>query len=110
MALSMDEQRILDGMERKLADDDPRLASRLGAFGEPRFAVALGTGRARAAAVVISLALAALVTLMVYTMRPFPPGSGTQAPAPRQTRVISSPSGQSGTTPTITQLRAPSPY
>jgi hypothetical protein len=108
MALSMDEQRILDGMERKLADDDPRLASRLGAFGEPRFAVALGTGRARAAAVVISLALAALVTLMVYTMRPFPPGSGTQAP--RQTRVISSPSGQPGISPTITQRNAPSPY
>lgn len=109
MALSMDEQRILDGMERKLADDDPRLASRLGAFGEPRFAVALGTGRARAAAVVISLALAALVTLMVYTMRPFPPGSGTQAPASRQTRVINRPSGHPGTSPTITQLNAPSP-
>jgi hypothetical protein len=35
MALSMDEQRILDEMERKLADDDPLLASRLTSFGRP---------------------------------------------------------------------------
>jgi hypothetical protein len=109
MALSMDEQRILDGMERQLADDDPRLASRLGAFGEPRFAVALGTRRARAAAVLISLALAALVTLMVYSMRPFPPNTGTQTPSPRQTRVVTNPSGQPSGSPTVTRLNAPSP-
>ena len=35
MALSMDEQRILDEMERKLAGDDPLLASRLTSFGRP---------------------------------------------------------------------------
>lgn len=72
MALSMDEQRILDGMERKLADEDPKLASRLAAFGQPRLPVLLGSGRARAAFVLISLALAAMVALMVYSMRPFP--------------------------------------
>ena len=45
MALSMDEQRILDGMERKLADEDPRLAPRLAAFGQPRLPASLGSGR-----------------------------------------------------------------
>ena len=72
MALSIEEQRILDGMERKLADDDPRLASRLAGFGQPRFAAMAGTGRGRAVILIVSLALAAIVTLMVYSMRPFP--------------------------------------
>jgi hypothetical protein len=82
MALSMDEQRILDGMERKLADEDPRLATRLAAFGQPRLPVLLGSGKARAAFVLISLALAAMVALMVYSMRPFPAnGQGRHTPA-----------------------------
>jgi len=36
VALSMEEQRMLDEMERALAAADPRLASRLNAFGEQR--------------------------------------------------------------------------
>lgn len=90
MALSMDEQRILDGMERKLADEDPKLASRLAAFGQPRLPVLLGSGKARAAFVLISLALAAMVALMVYSMRPFP-AEGRHAPSTSHT----SPSAQS---------------
>ncbi len=35
MALPMDEQRILEEMERMLAADDPRLAAKLAAFGQP---------------------------------------------------------------------------
>jgi hypothetical protein len=100
MALSMEEQRILDGMERKLADDDPRLASRLAAFGQPRFAAMTGTGRGRAIIVIISLALAAIVTLMVYSMRPFPGGgggSGRQSPRVQQSHVVTSPTAQAGT-------------
>jgi Protein of unknown function (DUF3040) len=92
MALSMDEQRILDGMERKLADDDPRLAARLAAHGEPRFAAAVGSGRARAVVVLLSLALAALVTVMVYSMRPFPVGTGTHSHPAQDARVSTSPS------------------
>jgi Protein of unknown function (DUF3040) len=94
MALSMDEQRILDGMERKLADDDPRLATRLAAFGEPRFGVALGSGKARAVVVLLSLALAALVTLMVYSMRPFPTSIGSHGSPAGGTRVSGSPSAR----------------
>jgi len=91
VALSMDEQRILDGMERKLADDDPRLASRLAGFGEPRFGAALGSGRARAAVVLLSLALAALVTLMVYSMRPFPAGEAAHSHPSQGARASASP-------------------
>jgi Protein of unknown function (DUF3040) len=98
MALSMDEQRILDGMERALGDDDPRLASRLESFGEPRFGAALGSGKARAVAVLLSLALAALVTLMVYSMRPFPAGEGTHSRPAQDARVSTSPSSGSGST------------
>ena len=36
MALSMDEQRILDQIERGLASSDPLLASRMASFGAPR--------------------------------------------------------------------------
>jgi hypothetical protein len=93
MALSMEEQRILDAMERKLADDDPRLASRLSSFGQPRLPAIVGSGRARAVLVLVSLALAALVTLMVYQMRPFPAAPGRQA-HPQQSRVITGPRTQ----------------
>jgi hypothetical protein len=99
MALSMDEQRILDGMERQLGDDDPKLASRLTSFGEPRFGVALGSGKARVVAVLLSLALAALVTLMVYSMRPFPAGGATNGRPTQDARVSTSPSTGSGSAP-----------
>ena len=36
MALSMDEQRILDEIERGLASADPALATRMSSFGVPR--------------------------------------------------------------------------
>jgi hypothetical protein len=91
MALSMDEQRILDGIERKLAGDDPRLAARLTAFGQPRLPAMPGSSRARAIAVLISLALAAVVTLMVYSMRPLPGGSGKPGHPAQRTRVVTSP-------------------
>ena len=106
MALSMEEQRILDAMERKLADDDPRLASRLSAFGQPRLPSIGGSGKARAVVVVISLALAALVTLMIYQMRPLPAAPGRPA---QRTRVVSSPSGQPATGSTATASAAAAP-
>lgn len=98
MALSMDEQRILDGMERKLADEDPRLASRLAAFGQPRLPALLGSGKARAAFVLISLALAAMVALMVYSMRPFPAGDRHAPPSsPHTSSSASAQSSRSAT-------------
>jgi hypothetical protein len=111
MALSMEEQRILDAMERKLADDDPRLASRLSAFGGPRLpSIAGSSGKARAVVVVISLALAALVTLMIYQMRPLPAAPGRPSHPAQRSRIVSSPSGQPATSSTATaSAAAPAP-
>jgi hypothetical protein len=97
MALSMDEQRILDGMERKLADEDPKLASRLAAFGQPRLPSLLGSGKARAAFVLISLALAAMVALMVYSMRPFPAGDRHAPSSPHTSTSASAQSSRPAT-------------
>jgi hypothetical protein len=71
MALSMDEQRILSEMERKLADDDPLLASRLASFGRPGLRVMLRSPRARAMISIILLIAVAVAALIVYAIGPF---------------------------------------
>jgi hypothetical protein len=79
MALSMDEQRILEEMERRLADDDPRLAAKLASLGRPRLAATLRSPRARIAATLLALALIVAVALMVYAMMGFRPAHGRPA-------------------------------
>jgi len=69
----MDEQRILDEMERMLAADDPRLAARLAAFGQPGLGHALRTRRARATLSVLALVLVAAVAAVIYLMSSFRP-------------------------------------
>jgi hypothetical protein len=90
VALSMDEQRILDEMERKLAADDPRLAARLGSFGQQRLTGAIRSQQARTIGGVLALALIAAVTIMVFVISPFAsrvhndttkPGQTSSAPA-----------------------------
>ncbi len=71
MALSQDEQRILDEMERNLAADDPRLAARLGSFGQPRLPGQIKMHHARTIGGVLALALIAAVTVMVFLVSPF---------------------------------------
>src|SRR5260221_670691 len=71
MALSMDEQRILEEMERKLADDDPLLASRLTSFGRPGLAVVLRSRRARIALSFLGLIVIAAIPLVVVALTPF---------------------------------------
>lgn len=83
MALSMDEQRILDEMERKLADDDPKLAARLSLFGQPSMRVALRSPRARIIVSILSLAMIALVAVLMYSVSPFRAAGRT---SPGQTR------------------------
>jgi hypothetical protein len=110
MALSMEEQRILDAMERGLAGDDPRLASRLAGFGQPRVPGLVGSGRACAVFVLLSLALAALVTLMIYQMRPPLTAPGRPAHPAQRSRTVSSPSGQpSAGSTTTTAAAGPTP-
>jgi hypothetical protein len=71
VALSMDEQRILEEMERNLAADDPRLASRLSAFGQQAMHNPFLSGRARAISGVLALTLVAAVTLVLFVLSPF---------------------------------------
>jgi hypothetical protein len=71
MALSMDEQRILEEMERKLAEADPLLASRLTSFGRPGLAALMRSRRARIVLSLLGLVVIAAVSLAVYALTPF---------------------------------------
>jgi Protein of unknown function (DUF3040) len=71
MALSMDEQRILAEIERKLAADDPGLASCLTTFRRPGPGSVLRSPRARIIGSLFTILLVALVSLTVYAMIPF---------------------------------------
>lgn len=71
MALSMDEQRILDEIERGLATSDPLLASRMASFGTPRGPLTARMRRIRLLASFGTLLVVAVVSLVVYAMVPF---------------------------------------
>jgi hypothetical protein len=93
LALSMEEQRILDEMARKLADEDPRLALRLASLGRPGFGAALRplrSPRSRVLAAAVALALIVVVSLMVYAMIPFrAAGTRHQTGRPASTPTLS---------------------
>jgi hypothetical protein len=71
MALSMDEQRVLAEIERRLAADDPGLATCLTSFRRPGPASVLRSPRARIVGSLFTVLLVTLVSLMVYAMIPF---------------------------------------
>jgi hypothetical protein len=71
MALSMDEQRALAEIERRLAADDPGLAACLTAFRRPGPARVLRSPRGRIIGSLFTVLLVAMVSLMVYAMIPF---------------------------------------
>ena len=71
MALSADEQRALAEIERRLATDDPGLATCLTAFRRPGPARVLRSPRARIIGSLFTVLLVAMVSLMVYAMIPF---------------------------------------
>jgi Protein of unknown function (DUF3040) len=114
MALSMDEQRILDEIEKRLAADDPGLASCLTTFRRAGPGTVLRSPRARIVGSLLTVLLVALVSLTVYAMIPFrahlprnagtPSASvnttlsaaGTQVPASQQAAADTSTSGGSG--------------
>jgi Protein of unknown function (DUF3040) len=84
VALPMDEQRILEEMERVLAADDPRLAARLAAFGQPGFGQVLRTRRARATLSLMVLVMIAAVAAVIYLMSAFRPGGTAGSTPPTQ--------------------------
>ncbi len=94
MALSMEEQRMLDEMERALAVDDPRLAARLNAFGQ-RLPGLFSSPRAKTISGLIALALIAAVTVMMFVLSPY---GRHQATPPRHAppAAAKSTTGQSG--------------
>jgi hypothetical protein len=67
----MEEQRMLDEMERQLAIDDPKLASRLNAFGGQRVPGAFTSHRAKTISGLLALALIAAVTIMMFVLSPY---------------------------------------
>jgi len=81
MALSMDEQRILDEIERGLASADPALATRMATFGAPRRIAALRMRRLRLVASLMTLVVVAMVSVLVYALAPFRDSGARPAPA-----------------------------
>jgi hypothetical protein len=82
MALSQDEQRVLAEIERRLAAEDPGLASSLATFRRPSPASVLRSPRARIIGSVFTVLLVAMVSLMVYAMIPFRDHGGRTGPTP----------------------------
>ncbi len=70
MALSMDEQRILDEIERGLASSDPVLATRMASFGQARANLTFRLRRGRVIASFATLAVVAVVSVLVYLLVP----------------------------------------
>jgi hypothetical protein len=95
MALSADEQRALAEIERRLATDDPGLATCMTAFRRPGPSRILRSPRARIIGSLFTVLLVAMVSLMVYAMIPFRahsdrPSSQTTAGTPGNVSVTSS--------------------
>ena len=83
MALSMDEQRMLAEIERRLAAEDPGLATRLSSFRRPGPAAGLRSTRGKIIGSLCTIVLLAVIGLTVYAMMPFR-AQGSRTPAPRQ--------------------------
>jgi cytoskeletal protein RodZ len=95
MALSQDEQRMLAEIERRLAADDPGLASCLTTFRRPGPGTVLRSPRARIIGSLFTVLLVAMISLMVYAMVPFRAHTPRQVPpqtssAPANTAATSS--------------------
>jgi hypothetical protein len=92
MALSMDEQRMLAEIERRLAAEDPGLAARMSTFRRPGpVNVFFRSARARVIGSLLTVAVVAMVSLMVYAILPF--RSGSRTPGHQPVTTVSS-SGQ----------------
>ena len=82
MALSMDEQRMLAEIERRLAAEDPGLAARMSTFRRPGPVNVFRSARARVIGSLLTVAVVAMVSLMVYAILPFRSGSRTSGHQP----------------------------
>jgi Protein of unknown function (DUF3040) len=94
MALSMDEQRMLAEIERRLAAANPGLASDLTSFRKPRRLSVFRSTRARVIGSLFTVAVVAVVSLMVYATMPFRSGGRAAGHHPVTTTSTSSGPGQ----------------
>jgi cytoskeletal protein RodZ len=88
MALSMDEQRMLAEIERRLAAENPGLASDLTSFRKPSRVSVLRSTRARVIGSLFTVVVVAMVSLMVYAMLPFRSGGRTVSNHPVTTTSV----------------------
>ena len=118
MALSMDEQRMLAEIERRLAAEDPGLAARLSSFRRPGTTARFRTTRGRIIGSLFTIALVAAVSLMIYAMVPlrahtYKPASQASTHPAASTQVKTSaqaksgPSASAAAKPTTSKTSAP---
>ena len=100
MALSMDEQRMLAEIERRLTAEDPGLATRLSSFRRPGPTAAFRTTRGKVVGSICTVVLLAVIALTVYAMIPFR-GQGAKTPAGRQSSASPSISAQARIGPSV---------
>jgi len=93
MALSMDEQRMLAEIERRLSAEDPGLATRLTSFRRPGPAAGLRSRRGKIIGSLCSIVLIAVIGLTVYAMMPFRT-QGSRTPPSRQSTTSPAVVGQ----------------
>jgi hypothetical protein len=109
MALSMDEQRILDQIEHGLASADPALATRMASFGASRRITTLRMRRLRLVASLMTLLVVASVSLVVYALVPFRTGTdrhaGSKASSPAHP-VMTAPSHPGHSSPQASAAQA----
>ena len=89
MALSMDEQRMLAEIERRLAAQDPGLATRLSTFRRPGPATGLRTTRGKIIGSICTIVLLAVIGITVYAMTPFRAYGQKTKPAATTTTSVS---------------------
>jgi hypothetical protein len=109
MALSMDEQRMLAEIERRLAAQDPGLASRMSSFRRPGPwpAGRIRTTRGKIIGSLCTIVLLAVIAVTVYAMTPFrahtqktqtkhPTATTSASASPTHAIVRSSPNSSAG--------------
>ena len=108
MALSQDEQRVLAEIERRLAAEDPRLASSLATFRRPTPVAVLRSPRARIIGSLFAVLLVATVSLMFYAMSPFRVHNGRTPASPSAASQDQATIATSGSPGQLNTQQAPS--
>jgi cytoskeletal protein RodZ len=96
MALSMDEQRMLAEIERRLAAEEPALAARLSSFRRAGLGPLLRSPRVRIVGSVFTVAVVAVVSLAIYAMVPL------RATNTAKTALTSRPQASAAVKPVVT--------